>query len=358
MMKKFVLFAIILNCMIISKAFAINDINVVINGEKVQYDDNFGYPYIDENNRTMVPLRITLELAGAQVGYDNAKSTAIIMHDMSRIEVPIGTDYIWRNNEKIQNDTFSVVKNGRTYLPIRIIFESLGYTVDWISNSKTINIYNYDYNSNELIGYDTDDLSTLVHDLVNGNVIYIDGKYYATPKGQKAYNNMQYHYYDISRDINEAIYPEMDWRMTPEMTLQFGNNNIFSSNDSTINEDSSYTTQKIEDVLDIEYKDLKFDIHKANDYAYVELQVSFTNKSDKEIAGEITVIPQTRKNDWSNVFKYEYEIEKLEPNETITQKETVILWSTQITDAKNIASYIINGSLHEYGEPLKIIASS
>lgn len=140
------------------------NINVTINGKSIPYDDNYGYPYIDQNNRTMVPLRITLESAGAQVDYDSTTSTAIITYSNVKLEVPIGTDYILRNSVKVQNDTKSVINNGRTYLPIRIIFESLGYTVDWIGDTRTIDIYNYNYLLEEPIKqqriYDKADLLT------------------------------------------------------------------------------------------------------------------------------------------------------------------------------------------------------
>ena len=258
-MKRVLLFSIFMSIVFFSNCLAASNINVTINGDKVQYNNDLGYPYIDENNRTMVPLRITLESAGAQVGYDDNKSTAIIMHDHNRIEVPIGTDYIWKNNEKIQNDTYSVVSNGRTYLPIRIIFESLGYTVDWIQSSKTIDIYNYDYKDQSLepIGFSVSNISDVVdlaENIKSGLIVYKDGQYYSTPKWRKMWSTINYHYYDISRDVNEAIYPETGWvRMTPEMTLQFGentneiNNNLqsFSNSNSTfkqINDDANLLT--------------------------------------------------------------------------------------------------------------------
>jgi hypothetical protein len=46
-----------------SHSFANNNINIMINGNKINYDENSGYPYVDNNNRTMVPLRQTLESA-------------------------------------------------------------------------------------------------------------------------------------------------------------------------------------------------------------------------------------------------------------------------------------------------------
>jgi hypothetical protein len=187
-----------------------NEINVIINGKTVEFSTDSGYPYIDENYRTMVPLRITMESCGAAVGYDINKETAIVITEFDRIEVPIGTNYFYNNNELITNDTVSVVTNGRTYLPIRAILESAGYTVEWNSDSRSVIAYNFSYDENDLVLYNTGSFETLIQNLLSGNVIYIDGKYYATPDYVKMLNTVQVNY--LGDDLNTAIYPEEDHR--------------------------------------------------------------------------------------------------------------------------------------------------
>lgn len=164
-----------------------------------------GFPYIDENQRTMVPLRITMESCGAAVGYDVSKQTAIVITEFDRIEVPIGTNYLYNNNQKIINDTNAVAKNGRTYLPIRAVLESAGYTVEWNADSNSVIAYNFSYNSNELVPYQAGSLETLVERLLSGEVVYINGAYYATPDYVKMLENVQINY--LGDDLNTAIYP-------------------------------------------------------------------------------------------------------------------------------------------------------
>ena len=183
-----------------------SQINVIINGKQVNFTEDSGFPYIDENQRTMVPLRITMESCGAAVGYDVNKRTAIVITEHDRIEVPIDTNYLYNNNEKITNDTNSVVKNGRTYLPIRAVLESAGYTVEWDSNSKSVVAYNFSYDRNNLIPYHTGSLETLAERLLSGEVVYIDGSYYTTPDYVRTLNNVQINY--LGNDLNIAIYPE------------------------------------------------------------------------------------------------------------------------------------------------------
>lgn len=186
------------------------NINVIINGQAVAFTEDSGYPFIDENYRTMVPLRVTMETAGATVGYDPQAQTAIVVYNNDRIEVPIGTDYLYNNNQKIQNDTVAVAFNGRTYLPIRAVLESAGFTVAWDNESNAVIANNFDYTLDTLVPYHTGDVYTLLTNLLEGNVVFVDGGYYATPEYVKMLANVQMRY--LGDDINTAIYPMDDHR--------------------------------------------------------------------------------------------------------------------------------------------------
>ena len=210
-MKKFKFCTFLLSFILLLQshiAFAGNhSVDILINGKSVPFTASTGFPYVDENLRTMVPLRVTMEAAGCSVGYDVNKKVAIVVSEYDRVEIPIGTDYIYNNNQKFQNDTFAVVNNGRTYLPIRIVLESMGYTVEWDNKTKTVNAYNFTV-SDKLVPYHTSSLQTLTENLLNGNVIYIGGQYYATPEYVNMLVNPVVHY--VSDDLNIAIYPEVD----------------------------------------------------------------------------------------------------------------------------------------------------
>jgi hypothetical protein len=181
-------------------------VNVVINGKAVVFTESTGRPFVDENGRTLVPLRVTMEAAGTVVGYDAEKRTAIVITERGRIEVPIGTDYLYYNNNKKQNDTVSTTLNGRTYLPIRAVLESAGYIVEWDGNTRTVNAYNFSIDNNTLVPYSTGSLETLIKRVLSGDVVYINGQYYATPDFVKRLTNTQVHY--AGNDLNTAIYPE------------------------------------------------------------------------------------------------------------------------------------------------------
>ena len=189
-------------------AYAENDapINVIINGKSVNFTDSTGSPFLDENGRTMVPLRVTMEAAGAVVGYDAHNKTAIVVTEHCRIEVPIGTDYLYCNNTKKQNDTTSTTFNGRTYLPIRAVLEAAGFTMEWDGKTRTVNAYTFKVDESTLVPYSTSNPITLIERLLSGDVVYVNGQYYATPDYIKMLVNTQVHY--SGDDLNTAIYPQ------------------------------------------------------------------------------------------------------------------------------------------------------
>lgn len=116
-----------------------SNINVTIDGKYVSFNDNLGYPFVDSSNRTQVPLRVTMEAYGAKVDFDARTSTAIVSKDGVTVKVPIGKKYIYKGSELIPIDTAAIVKNGRTYLPIRAVVEALAGQVSWDSaNYKVV----------------------------------------------------------------------------------------------------------------------------------------------------------------------------------------------------------------------------
>jgi hypothetical protein len=118
--------------------FAQNPVNISGFGDYVYYDKNYGYPYINLDNRTLVPFRATLTHFGAAVDWDPTTKTALAYLKDIQIEVPIGESHIYVNGDRLENDTSAVIKDGRTYLPIRIVLESLGFLVDWDPSSQTV----------------------------------------------------------------------------------------------------------------------------------------------------------------------------------------------------------------------------
>jgi len=134
MKKKILILVLILALAITSSVFAVD---VKINEKEVQYNNDSGFPFIDKQGKTQVPLRSTMEAFGATVEWDQASLTATVEKDGISVKVPIGKSIIYVDGVEVANDTVAQIKDNRTYLPIRVVLESFGYIVSW-ENSTVI----------------------------------------------------------------------------------------------------------------------------------------------------------------------------------------------------------------------------
>ncbi len=118
--------------------FAAGTVTVTIDGVPVSYDQSSGVPFIDENDRTQVPLRRTMEFFGCDVSWNPLTRTATVKKDKTKVSVPIGKSYIQVGKEKVPTDTAAQIRDGRTYLPIRAVAEAFGAAVTWEAGTQTV----------------------------------------------------------------------------------------------------------------------------------------------------------------------------------------------------------------------------
>lgn len=139
-MKKILLFSLAVILCISFGTFlqAASPVTLLIDGENIQFDESTGYPFIDSGNRTMMPLRACLTAIGCTVSWDQEARIAAIRKGVTEVVVPIGELQIYVNGTVVPMDTAAVLKDGRTYLPLRAIFEAYKYKVDWDAGTKTI----------------------------------------------------------------------------------------------------------------------------------------------------------------------------------------------------------------------------
>ncbi len=105
-------------------------IKVYTDGNQIPFSAGSGAPFI-ENNRSMLPVRRVAETLGADVTWNESRNQAEIYWDDQRIEIPIGKNYIVVNGKKITMDTVNMIEHKRTYVPLRFVFQSMGYRVSW-----------------------------------------------------------------------------------------------------------------------------------------------------------------------------------------------------------------------------------
>ncbi|QHI72187.1 copper amine oxidase N-terminal domain-containing protein [Aminipila terrae] len=180
---KFLFLAMILSVsMLPCSAFAASSpINVTVDGVPVKWTD--AAPYVDANNRTMVPLRPIGEAMGLEVDWDNSDQSVTFStaydekdavsqgavkdtdNDGKQDSFLGGSGVVFTLNEKmavtvllycklgadldtaepsdseagiINMDTAAVMTNNRTYAPVKYLAEFYGYTVKWDQKTNTV----------------------------------------------------------------------------------------------------------------------------------------------------------------------------------------------------------------------------
>ncbi len=131
--KRLMASLIIMGLMVANMGFAAapQTVGLQIEDKIVAFTTTTGYPFVDANNRTLVPFRAAMEAFGATVSWEGATQTAIAVKGDVTVAVTIGQASIVKNGVTLANDTKAVVKDGRTYLPIRAVLKAFDAYVNW-----------------------------------------------------------------------------------------------------------------------------------------------------------------------------------------------------------------------------------
>jgi hypothetical protein len=117
---------------------------IVVDNKPVSFTskDGMGTPFIDANGRTLVPFRKLLESIGAEVGYIPAEggNAAAVEADLNgtRVILRIDSNIYSVNGERRTMDTAAIIKEGRTYIPVRAALEAFGYSLSYSEAGKSV----------------------------------------------------------------------------------------------------------------------------------------------------------------------------------------------------------------------------
>ncbi len=124
--------------------YAIGAQGYVYNGKQVVTD---GVSYIDESGRTMIPLRTfsnSMGIADTDIKWNGETGEITIKTNNGDISLKIGGTTINSQNGQIQLASPAVIKNNRTYIPLRGVLNAYGITdenIEWSPSAKTITIF-------------------------------------------------------------------------------------------------------------------------------------------------------------------------------------------------------------------------
>ena len=137
-MKKRAVLTFLVGVMVLVSVFMpslqANEVKVEIDGVQVQFDVQ---PFI-KDGRTLVPLRAIAEMLGIEVEWDGeARSVSYINHDGVLYILVIDQPYVSFGThadamQATEIDVPPIIVDGRTFVPLRFIAESLGVDVDFV----------------------------------------------------------------------------------------------------------------------------------------------------------------------------------------------------------------------------------
>lgn len=120
---------------------------IIVNNHIVMSDVN---PFI-KNGRTYVPIRFIAEELGFDVEW-KAESGEVKMKDGDKtVTLKIGSDVMKVGDKEYKLDAPALLKDGRTFIPLRAVAEAFGKEVNWSNDYRAIFIgenpkYNEFYN--------------------------------------------------------------------------------------------------------------------------------------------------------------------------------------------------------------------
>lgn len=121
-------------CLASAASSATDEINLVIEGKKVEAD----VPPVIKDGRTLVPVRVIAEQMGAKVDWNQASQTATILHQQKEIKLQLNNKRASIDSKGVSLDTPPQIFQNRMLLPLRFVGEALGSTVGWDKESRTV----------------------------------------------------------------------------------------------------------------------------------------------------------------------------------------------------------------------------
>jgi len=92
------------------------------------------------DGRTLVPVRAVFEALGFAVQWNGETQTATISKDGDIIIITIGSAVFTTNGAAHALDVPAQIIGGSTMVPIRLPLESVGFAVDWVAATQTVTI--------------------------------------------------------------------------------------------------------------------------------------------------------------------------------------------------------------------------
>lgn len=134
-MKKIFLMMMLVTMILTTAVFAEEEvIHIYIDGERLEFPEGMGNPFISDESRTMVPVRVVSEGLGYDVDWDGRVIiSGPVKGEQTEIILEEGSPYALVNGVKTLLDSPMYIdkEENRSYVPFRFVSEQLGFEVKW-----------------------------------------------------------------------------------------------------------------------------------------------------------------------------------------------------------------------------------
>lgn len=137
MKKYFLMLLVLFSTFVISFSADAAEPQIILNGRNAPLKDK---AYII-NNRVYVPMRELFESIGAKVEWNNKTKSATATFNNTTLDFTINSNTVIKNGKKHWSDSQCKLINEKTYVPIRIILELLGFDVIWNETNHNVEIF-------------------------------------------------------------------------------------------------------------------------------------------------------------------------------------------------------------------------
>ena len=167
--SKSIIFSLVLLVFLCVNVFAGKTPQIEYNGKIIKSDVQ---PFI-QNERTMVPIRFISETLGYKVDWNNEERLVSITGKDTSLELKIGSKKAKVNGKEVELDAPSIIKNERTFVPLRFVAENLKAEVKW----------------------DNDNFKVIINDSSNSSILNLSSDEELYVKEVKS----------LQRDLNKSI---------------------------------------------------------------------------------------------------------------------------------------------------------
>lgn len=91
-----------------------------------------------ENDRTLVPMRAIFETLGASIQWDEDSRTVTAVKETHVIKITIDNPVMIKNNEEVPLEVPAKIIEDRTMVPIRAVSEGLDALVEWDADTRRV----------------------------------------------------------------------------------------------------------------------------------------------------------------------------------------------------------------------------